>query len=86
MIDSAILLPFLTEFKVNPDYNSSDTAKEIDALIARNTAIEDCLLGIHDEQYLFDLLASDDIDPGLYVDAVEENITYLLSNPHELYC
>lgn len=86
MIDSLFLLPFLTEFQTNSDYNSSDVANEVNSMILRNTAIEDYLLGIQDEQYLFDLLSEDGIDPNLYANEVEDNINYFMANPQQLYC
>lgn len=86
MIDSLLLLPFLIDFQDNPDYNASDIKNEIAASIDRNTAIEDYLLGIQDEQYLFDLLAEDGIEPNAYASAVEDKINYFIANPKQLYC
>lgn len=86
MIDSRFLLPFLTDFQPNLDYNSSDTVNEINSTIVRNTVIEDYLLGIQDEDYLFDLLAEAGIEPNEYVNEVEAKIEYFMANPDQLYC
>ncbi len=77
---------FLTDFQANPDHNTSDVANEVNSMIVRNTVIEDYLLGIQNEQYLFDLLAEDGIDPNLYVNEVEDKINYFMANPQQLYC
>ena len=84
-MDSDFLLPFLTTFRENSDYNSNDEINEINSLILRNETIENYLLGEQTEDYLFDLLAQEGIDPHFYAKAVEDEIIYLMTNPDKLY-
>lgn len=86
MISSEFLEPFLTSFREHPDYNPSDVLNEINLMVIRNIAVEDCLEGTVSEDYFFDLLAEQGIEPSLYVDAVTDEIDYLLANPYLLYC
>lgn len=79
------LLPFLTTFRENPDYNSADEVKEAQSLIRRNQAIEEYFSGQTFDDYLFDLLAEEGVEPSDYVCSVEEDIEYLSANPHLLY-
>lgn len=84
MISSRFLQPFLTYFREDPDYNCSDVENEINLMIVRNNAIEDYLEGNQSEDYLFDLLTEQGIEPNMYIEAVEDEIIYLTANPHLL--
>lgn len=85
MINSSVLERFLSTFRDNLDYNSNDIQNEINLLIARNNAIEDYLEGNLSVDYLLDLLAEQEIEPTMYIEAVEDEINYLSANPHLLY-
>lgn len=85
MISSSFLQPFLTYYRDDPDYNSTDIEHEINLMIVRNNAVEDYLEGNQSEDYLFDLFAAQGIEPSLYVEAVENEINYLIANPQLLY-
>lgn len=85
MIESQYIAPFLTYYRENPDYNSSDSSNEFELMMLRNSAIEDLLAGYQTEDYLFDLLAEQGIEPNAYIEAVESEISYLMANPHLLY-
>lgn len=86
MISSEFLEPFLISFRDHPDYDASDVLNEINSMLICNIAAEDYLEGTASEDYFFDLLAEQGIEPNLYVDAVTDNIDYLLAHPHLLYC
>lgn len=85
MIDSNLLQPFLTYFREDPDYNSSDVGNEINLMLTRNQVIEEYLEGEKPEDYLLDLLAEQEIEPNMYLEAVQDEIHYLMTNPHLLY-
>lgn len=85
-MNSNLVLPFLTYFREDFDYNANDVNNEIKLMIFRNNVIEDYLMGTQDETYMFDVLASQGIDPNIYMESVEEQIEYLMSNPNQLYC
>ncbi len=77
--------PFLTYYRENSDYNLSDASNEFQLLVERNNAIDSLLCGDIKEDYLFDLLAEQNIEPSAYTEAVESEISYLMNNPHLLY-
>lgn len=77
------LLPFLTYYRDNPDYNDSDKDREFDLMNQRNSAIEDCLVGKQSADYVLDLLEDQGIDPVVYVDSVGEAIRYCLLHPEQ---
>lgn len=85
MSESNFIAPFITYYRSNADYNSNDADQEFKAMLLRNNAIENCLDGNQNEDYLFDLLAEQGIEPGIYLDTVESEISYFLANPHLLY-
>ena len=69
-----------TVLRESPDFNSSDSQHEINQLIVRQTAIQDCLTGEQHADVLLDILDSQGINPIEYVACVEQNINFLLSN------
>lgn len=77
------LLPFITYYRNNPDYNASDKSREFDLMNQRNEAIESFLEGKQSADYVLDLLESQDIDPVIYVETVEEAIRYCLEHHSE---
>lgn len=81
-----MIQPFLTYYRENPDYNPEDARLEFESMVFRNNAIEDYLEGNQHQDYLFDVLASQGIDPDQYVESVDAEIDYFTANPHLLYC
>lgn len=77
------ILPFLTFYRDNPDYNASDKFHEIGLMNQRNDAIESFVTGKQSADYVLDLLESQGIDPVIYVETVEEAIRYCLEHPSE---
>lgn len=75
--------PFLTYYRSNPDYNVADKIQEFNLMNQRNEAIESFLVGKQSADYVLDLLESQDIDPVIYVETVEEAIRYCLEHPLE---
>ncbi len=85
MSEPNFIAPFITYYRSNNDYNSDDAEQEFKAMLLRNNAIEDCLNGGQSEDYLFDLLAEQGIEPSIYLNTVESEVSYFLANPHLLY-
>ena len=77
-----IIEPFLTYYRDSPDYNQSDKDREFNSVMTRNQATIDFLEGKETASYLLDVLESEDIDPVMYVESVDEAIRFMLENPH----
>lgn len=77
--------PFLTYYRDSLDYNVNDSKNEFDLMNQRNIAIEGFLQGEIAEDYLFDLLDSQNIEPQDYIESVQHELQYFLRNPHQLY-
>lgn len=73
--------PFLTYYRSNLDYNAADKIQEFNLMNQRNEAIESFLVGKQSADYVLDLLESQDIDPVIYVETVEEAVRYCLEHP-----
>jgi|GEM_PF-4980954 hypothetical protein len=73
--------PFDTFLVENREFNDADVKAECDRLFERQKAIQGLTEGTIDPEYLLDLLQEHDgIDATEYVDAVCENVDFLIRN------
>jgi hypothetical protein len=73
-------LIFSTNYIENPDYNEADSIEQMSQLLTRQKSIQDCLLGFESAELLFEVLEEQGINSSLYVQEVEENVEFVISN------
>jgi hypothetical protein len=73
-------LIFSTFYEENIDYNSADSLNKMNELLFRQKAIDNVLTGNESAEFLFDILEEQGINSSAYVQEVEENVEFVISN------